>query len=157
MYTLESLTLQKLVEAAAAVDASDLMVKAGSVPMTKKYDVVHPLGDDFPIVDAPTISRMLLGLMNERQRRIFDETLEMDLGFTVPGICRVRCNVYWQMGAMACVCRVVPLRIKSLEELGLPNVLSGLTEHQTGLILVTGPTGSGKTTTLAAMLDIINT
>jgi len=157
MHTLESLTLQGLIEAAAAIDASDLMIKANSIPMTKKYDVVHPLGDDYPVIDAATVSRMLLTLMTDRQRRIFDETLEMDMGFTVPGICRVRCNVYWQMGAMACVCRVVPLRIKSLEELGLPTVLSGLTSLQTGLVLVTGPTGSGKTTTLAAMLDIINT
>ncbi len=157
MMTLESLTLHKLVEMAAEVDASDLMLKAGQVPMTKKYDTVRKLPGELPILDGATISRMLLTLMNDRQRRIFDETLEMDLGFTVPGICRVRCNVYWQMGEMACVCRVVPLKIKSLEQLGLPETLGELTKHQTGLILVTGPTGSGKTTSLAAMLDIINT
>jgi twitching motility protein PilT len=156
MQTLESLTLHHLIELAAAQDASDLMLKAGCIPMSKKYDVVHPLSDDLPVLDAPTVSRILLSLMTDRQRRIFDETLEMDMGFTVPGVCRVRCNVYWQMGAMACVCRVVPLRIKSLEELGLPLVLGELTKLQTGLVLVTGPTGSGKTTTLAAMLDIIN-
>jgi len=157
MYTLESLTLQMLIEMTAAMDGSDLMVKAGSVPMTKKYDTVTKISDELPVIDAATISRMLLSLMTERQKRIFDETLEMDLGFTVPGICRVRCNVYWQMGAMACVCRVVPLKIKSLDQLGLPPILSELTKHETGLVLVTGPTGSGKTTTLAAMLDIINT
>lgn len=156
MQTLESLTLHSLIEIAAAADASDLMVKAGSVPMTKKYDTVHPLRDDMPVIDPATVSRMLLSLMTDRQKRIFEETLEMDLGFTVPGICRVRCNVYWQMGSMACVCRVVPLKIKSLEQLGLPATLAELTKHETGLILVTGPTGSGKTTTLAAMLDIIN-
>ncbi len=157
MQTLESLTLHHLIDMAAAIDASDLMVKAGSVPMVKKYDEVEPLDESLPVIDAPTISRMLLSMMTDRQRRIFDETLEMDMGFTVPGVCRVRCNVYWQMGSMATVCRVVPLRIKSLDELGLPTVLSELTKLQTGLVLVTGPTGSGKTTTLAAMLDIINT
>jgi len=94
--------------------------------------------------------------MTDRQRHIFDETLEMDLGFTVPGVCRVRCNVYWQKGSIASVSRVVPLRIKTLEELGLPPILGELTNVGTGLILVTGPTGSGKTTTLASMLDIIN-
>jgi len=157
MYTLESLTLHKLIELAAAKDASDLMVKAGAVPMTKKYDSVEPLDPDMPVIDPPTVARILLSLMTDRQRRIFDETLEMDIGFTVPGVCRVRCNVYWQMGAMACVCRVVPLKIKSLEQLGLPAILAECTKYETGLILVTGPTGSGKTTTLAAMLDIINT
>ena len=157
MYTLETLTLQTLIVLAAEIDASDLMVKVGSVPMTKKYDTVTPLREGMPVIDQATISRMLLSLMNDRQKRIFDETLEMDLGFTVPGICRVRCNVYWQQGGMACVCRVVPLKIKSLDQLGLPPVLAELTKHETGLVLVTGPTGSGKTTTLAAMLDIINT
>lgn len=156
MQTLESLTLHHLIGIAAAKDASDLMLKADSIPMSKKYDLVEPLAGDLPVLDAATVSRMLLSLMTDRQRRIFDETLEMDMGFTVPGVCRVRCNVYWQMGSMACVCRVVPLKIKSLEELGLPVVLGDLTNNQMGLVLVTGPTGCGKTTTLAAMLDIIN-
>jgi len=156
MFSLESLTLHQLIELAAAADASDLMIKADQVPMTKKYDTVTPLHPDLPVLNPATTARMLLSLMTDRQRHIFDETLEMDLGFTVPGICRVRCNVYWQKGSIASVCRVVPLRIKSLEELGLPEVLGELTKLQTGLVLVTGPTGSGKTTSLAAMLDIVN-
>ncbi len=155
-HTLESLTLQTLIEIAAAKDASDLMIKAGSIPMSKKYDSVEALREGLPVLDAAAVSRMLLSLMTDRQRRIFDETLEMDMGFTVPGVCRVRCNVFWQMGAMACCCRVVPLTIKSLDELGLPQVLAELTRAQMGLVLVTGPTGCGKTTTLAAILDIIN-
>lgn len=156
MYNLESLTMHQLIEMTAASDASDLMIKAGQVPMTKKYDSVRVLDADLPVLDAKTTERMLTALMTERQKRIFDETLEMDLGFTVEGICRVRCNVFWQKGSIASVSRVVPLRIKSLEQLGLPPILADLTHHQMGLILVTGPTGSGKTTTLAAMLDIVN-
>ncbi|MDR3688619.1 MAG: PilT/PilU family type 4a pilus ATPase [Fimbriimonas sp.] len=150
------MTLHHLIEMAAAANASDLMIKANQVPMTKKYDTVRPLSPDLPVLDAATVSRMLLSLMTDRQRHIFDETLEMDLGFTVPGVCRVRCNVYWQKGTMASVCRVVPLRIKTLEELGLPPILGEITKAGNGLVLVTGPTGCGKTTTLAAMLDIIN-
>ena len=156
MYNLDTLTLHELIELAAAANASDLMIKADQVPMTKKYDSVKALHPDLPVLTAAAVSRMLLSLMTDRQKHIFEETLEMDLGFTVPGICRVRCNVYWQKGSMASVCRVVPLKIKTLEELGLPPILGELTKAKNGLILVTGPTGSGKTTTLAAMLDIVN-
>ena len=156
MYTLESLTLHQLIVMAAEADASDLMVKADQVPMVKKYDNVRPLNPDLPVLTAETTARMLLSLMTDRQRHIFEETMEMDLGFTVPDICRVRCNVYWQKGSIASVCRVVPLRIKTLDQLGLPPILAELTKAKNGLILVTGPTGSGKTTSLAAMLDIIN-
>ena len=156
MYTQESLTMHMLIELTAAADASDLMVKADQVPMVKKYDSVRPLDPDLPVLKAETVSRMLLSLMTDKQRLHFEEHCEMDLGFTVENLCRVRCNVYMQKGTVASVCRVVPLRIKTLEELGLPEVLAELTKSKNGLILVTGPTGSGKTTTLAALLDIIN-
>ncbi len=157
MFTLDNMTMHDLIKMTAEANASDLMIKADQVPMTKKYDSVKMLHPDLPILTPETTARMLLSLMTDRQRHIFEETLEMDLGFTVPGICRVRCNVFWQKGSIASVSRVVPLKIKTLEELGLPPILGELTHAQTGLILVTGPTGSGKTTTLAAMLDIINT
>ncbi len=156
MYTLESLTLHQLVIMAAEADASDLMIKADQVPMVKKYDSVRALSPDLPVLTPEATARMLLSLMTDRQRHIFEETMEMDLGFTVPDICRVRCNVYWQKGSIASVCRVVPLKIKTLDQLGLPPILAELTKAKNGLILVTGPTGSGKTTSLAAMLDIIN-
>jgi len=156
MFSLDSLNMLQLIEMCADLDGSDLMVKADQVPMMKKYNSVKPLHPDIPVVDAATIKRMLYDMMNERQKRIFEETFEMDIGFTVKGKCRVRCNIYMQRGTLATVSRVVPLRIKQLEELGLPPILGELTKHKTGLILVTGPTGSGKTTTLAAMLDLIN-
>jgi twitching motility protein PilT len=94
--------------------------------------------------------------MTEKQLRHFEDQHEMDLGFQVGDICRVRANIYKQRGTWAIVCRIIPLKIKGLEELGLPPVLSELTKQRLGLILVTGPTGSGKTTTLAALLDMIN-
>lgn len=156
MPSLDTLTMHDLIRLTAEQDGSDLMVKAGQVPMMKKYNSVKPLHPELPVLDEHTVKRILNDLMNDRQRREFEETFEMDLGFTVKGLCRVRCNVYLQRGTWASVSRVVPLRIKTLEELGLPPVLGELTKHRTGLILVTGPTGSGKTTTLAAMLDLIN-
>lgn len=156
MLSLESLSMDMLIRMTAEQDASDLLIKAGQVPMGKRYNVVCPISPELPVLDQATVKRMLSDIMNERQLRIFEETMEMDIGFTVEGLCRVRCNIYLQRGSWASVCRVVPLRIKTLQELGLPPILAELTKHKTGLILVTGPTGSGKTTTLAAMLDIIN-
>ncbi|MGV3619016.1 MAG: type IV pilus twitching motility protein PilT [Fimbriimonas sp.] len=154
--SLESISMHQLIRMTAEQDASDLLVKAGQVPMAKRYNVVKALDPELPVLDEHTVKRILSELMTEKQMRIFDETFEMDLGFTVEGLCRVRCNVYMQRGSWASVCRVVPLRIKTIQELGLPPILHELTKHKTGLILVTGPTGSGKTTTLAAMLDLIN-
>jgi len=156
MIPLDSLTMHDLIRMTAERNASDLMVKAHQVPMVKRYDEVSPLNPELPVLDDRTVKRMLGDMMNDRQKRIFDETMEMDVGFTVEGLCRVRCNIYMQKGTWASVSRVVPLKIKSIQELGLPAVLSELTNHKNGLILVTGPTGSGKTTTLAAMLDLIN-
>lgn len=156
MIPLDSLTMHQLIRMTAEINGSDLMVKAGQVPMNKRYNVVSPLHPELPVLDEKTMKRMLGELMNDRQRRVFEETMEMDLGFTVEGLCRVRCNVYMNKGGWASVSRVVPLKIKSVEELGLPPILNELTKHHMGLILVTGPTGSGKTTTLAAMLDNIN-
>jgi len=156
MIPLDSVNMQDLIRMTAEKNGSDLMVKIDQVPMMKRYNTVSPLNPELPVLDAHTVRRILGDLMNERQRRTFEETFEMDLGFTVPGLCRVRCNVYMQRGTWASVSRVVPLKIKTLEELGLPPVLQEISKHRTGLVLVTGPTGSGKTTTLAAMLDIIN-
>jgi twitching motility protein PilT len=154
--SLDSISMHQLIRMAAEQDASDLLVKAGQVPMGKRYNVVTPIDPELPVLNEMTVKRILSELMNDKQMRIFDETMEMDLGFTVEGLCRVRCNIYMQRGSWASVSRVVPLKIKTIQDLGLPPILGELTKHKTGLILVTGPTGSGKTTTLAAMLDLIN-
>jgi twitching motility protein PilT len=156
MLSLDQLDIRDLIRRTVEAKASDLMLKVGAPPNTKRYDTVTRLGEDLPVLDAPTCQRLLSSVMTERQKRIFEETMEMDIGFTVEGLCRVRCNVYMQRGTWASVCRVVPLKIKGLAELGLPPILADLSHYKTGLVLVTGPTGSGKTTTLAAMLDIIN-
>lgn len=156
MIPLEAVNMPDLIQMTFEAKGSDLMVKADQVPMSKRFDTVVPLHPDLPKLDAFTVKRILSDMMNDRQKRVFEEVMEMDIGFTVPDLCRVRCNVYMQKGSWASVSRVVPLRIRSIEELGLPEVLTHLSEHNWGVILVTGPTGSGKTTTLAAMLDLIN-
>jgi twitching motility protein PilT len=151
-----SITVQDLIEAGYNVVASDVFIKAESKPKMKQHSEVRDLPGDWPVLDEADVERMIHAVMTERQRKIYDSTNEMDLAFVVPGKCRVRTNVYRQRGTMAAALRIIPTRIRSLEELGLPSVLSELTRHRQGLVLLTGPTGCGKTTTLAALLDIIN-
>lgn len=136
--------------------ASDVFIKAESKPKMKLHSQIQDLPGEWPVLQAADIERLIHAVMTDRQRRVYDSTNEMDLAFVVPGKCRVRTNVYRQRGTMAAAMRIIPTRIRTLEELGLPSVLAEQTRHRQGLILLTGPTGCGKTTTLAALLDIIN-
>ncbi len=99
---------------------------------------------------------MILGLLSEEQRRRFETELELDFAYSIPGVSRFRANVFQQRNSMGAVFRVIPIKIPTLEDLGLPKVCTYLAERPRGLVLVTGPTGSGKSTTLAAMVDHIN-
>jgi len=149
-------SVHQLIEIGFHEKASDIMIKGNARPMMKQFSKVVPIPGEWDML-TPDEARDLVGaLMNEKQERRFEDEMEMDLGFAVKDLCRVRCNIYMQRGTYAIVARIVPLEIKQLEELGLPPVLSELTKHKQGLVLVTGPTGSGKTTTLAALLDLIN-
>jgi len=94
--------------------------------------------------------------MSTAQRQKFKDSQEVDLAYSVPGLGRFRCNVFQQRGTIGCVLRVIPVKVKTLDELGLPSVLKKIAEEERGLVLVTGTTGSGKSTTLAAMIDHIN-
>jgi twitching motility protein PilT len=156
MITADSITLRQLIEVAYEHKASDLFIKANQKPVMKHTNYVLPLPGEWPVFTNDDIKRILSGVMTEKQINKFEDTLEMDLGFTVEGKCRVRANFYMQRTTWAAVCRVIPLKIMTVEELGLPPVLNEVCKHRLGLVLVTGPTGSGKTTTLAAMLDRIN-
>ncbi|MBS1714828.1 MAG: PilT/PilU family type 4a pilus ATPase [Armatimonadetes bacterium] len=151
-----SLKIRDLIEAGYAVTASDVMIKVGHMPMMKQFSAIKPLPGDWPVLDEEDIMRLLGEVMNARMKEKFEETNEMDLAFEIKGKARIRTNVYRQRGGPAAVMRIIPARIRTLEELGLPSVLAEQTKHRQGLILCTGPTGSGKTTTLAALLDIIN-
>ncbi|HEY0868325.1 MAG TPA: PilT/PilU family type 4a pilus ATPase [Fimbriimonas sp.] len=150
------MNLHQLIELGYHENASDIFVKTGAKPTMKQHSVIKPVNVDFPVLDQKTVERMLKEILSERQLRHFEDRHEMDLGFQVGELCRVRANLYKQRGTWAIVCRIIPLKIKGLDDLGLPPVLSELTKQRLGLILVTGPTGSGKTTTLAALIDMIN-
>jgi twitching motility protein PilT len=152
----QDLTLQGLITTCFELVASDLFLKVGSKPRVKLNGSVADMPGDFPVLKAEDISRLLQQEMTPKQWQHFESHYEHDLSFRVPGLCRVRCNVYHQRGGPASVMRIVPTRIRSLEELGMPTSLAEQTKHRQGLVLVTGPTGSGKTTTLAALIDIIN-
>jgi twitching motility protein PilT len=154
--TLEQLDLRHLIELGYEVNASDVYVKADQVPMMRVNSAIKPVAEGYPVITGAAIQKLVTDMMTDRQKAIFEETWEMDLAFEVEGKCRVRMNVYRQRGGAATVMRIIPFKVRTLEELNLPPVLKELCKQRLGLILVTGPTGSGKTTTLAAMLDHIN-
>jgi twitching motility protein PilT len=151
-----SVSLHELIEIGFNERASDIFVKGGSVPVMRQFNKMVPVPGEYPTIDPENAKRMIGNMMTDRQKREFEETMEMDLAFAVGDKCRVRANIHMQRGVYGIVCRIIPLTILSLEELGLPPVLKELCKQRLGLILVTGPTGSGKTTSLAAMLDLIN-
>jgi twitching motility protein PilT len=151
-----SVSLHELIEIGFHERASDIFVKGNAVPTMRQFSQMKPIPGDFPMIDPENAKRMISAMMSERQLRKFEDHMEMDLAFAVGDKCRVRANIHMQRGTYGIVCRIIPLNILGLDELGLPPVLKDLCQHRLGLILVTGPTGSGKTTSLAAMLDSIN-
>lgn len=134
--------------------ASDLHMTAGSQPYLR-------LHGEMEIIQMEPLSNeacqaLIFEILNEKQKRLFIENWELDCSYTVPGLARFRCNVFMQRKGMGAVFRVIPEKIKTVEELNLPNELLELIKVPKGLICVTGPTGSGKSTTLAALIDHIN-
>lgn len=156
MRSADSITIPELVQIGFEHVCSDILIKARSKPKIKQHSLVKDCPGDWPVIDEANAARMIHELMTEKQKRIYDETSEMDLSFQVGDSCRVRANLYRERGGCAGVFRIIPLEIRTLEQLGLPPVLAEVTKHRQGLVLVTGPTGSGKTTSLAALIDIIN-
>jgi twitching motility protein PilT len=146
--------LKELCRLSVEQKASDLFLKAGSPPCLRVHGRVASL--DLPMLTPEDTEKTAFSLMSPDQQKRFQEYHELDLAFTIADMARFRCNVYVQRGSTGLVLRVVPLEIYTIDDLGLPKVLGELVEHRQGLILVTGPTGCGKSTTLAAMLDIIN-
>jgi twitching motility protein PilT len=134
---------------------SDLHLTVGSPPGVRQRGEIIPIENIKPLSPRDTMD-MLLGLLSEEQRRRFETELELDFAYSIPGVSRFRANVFQQRNSMSAVFRVIPIRIPTIDELGLPKVCRYLAERPRGLVLVTGPTGSGKSTTLAAMVDHIN-
>jgi len=134
--------------------ASDLHISAGLPPMIRVDGDVRRI--NVPELDHKTVQSMMYDIMNDRQRKDFEEFLETDFSFEIPGLARFRVNAFTQARGMGGVFRTIPSNILSLEELGCPPIFKKIAKNPRGLILVTGPTGSGKSTTLAAMVDYLN-
>jgi len=135
--------------------ASDLHVTSGSHPMLRLNGHLVPL-DDQPVLTPPMIQRVLYAAITQRQRETFEEKLELDFAYSVPGKARFRVNMYRQRDSVGAAFRLIPYEIKKLEDLGVPPSVANLAGLARGFVLVTGPTGSGKSTTLAALLDLAN-
>ena len=149
------MNINDLLKIAVERKASDLHLKVGSHPVIRVDGDLIPLGELKRLMQEDTIA-MAFSMMNARQKQRFKEELELDVAYSVPGLGRFRCNVFQQRGAVGLVLRVIPARIQSIRELMLPPVLERICEERRGLILCTGTTGSGKSTSLAAMIDYIN-
>jgi twitching motility protein PilT len=148
-------SIDTLLERAAVEDASDLHVTAGSAPLLRLRGRLTPIEGFEPFTPEETRDLLYRILSTEQQKRL-EVDRQIDLSYSVPGVARFRVNVYFQRDSVAAAFRLVPRMIKSAEELGLPAVLRELAQEPRGLVLVTGPTGSGKSTTLATMIDEVN-
>jgi twitching motility protein PilT len=147
--------MHQLLKAMIEKGASDLHITTGTAPQLRIDGKLHPLR--MPPLSPPETKQLCYSVLTDAQKHRFEETSELDLSFSVQKLSRFRGNVFVQRGNVAGVFRAIPFKIKTFEELGLPKVISQLAQKPRGLILVTGPTGSGKSTTLATMIDKINT
>jgi twitching motility protein PilT len=137
------------------LNASDLHLTAGAAPTVRINGTLRPL-EGYGILNGAMIERLVFGILNERKIEAFTKEMELDTSYSIPGKSRFRMNVFRQRGAIGAVLRTIPFDIPSFDSLHLPAVIRTFAELPRGLVLVTGPTGSGKSTTLASLLDIIN-
>jgi len=147
--------VNELLKAAHSQGASDLHLKVGSYPILRINGELTPLSTESRLSQEDTL-KIAFSVMSPGQREVFKKKNDIDLAYSVPGLGRFRCNIFIQRGTIGLVFRVIPMRIPTIEELNLPDVLKKISLEPRGLILVTGTTGSGKSTTLASMLDNIN-
>src|SRR6476660_4814191 len=147
-------TLPELLKTTVELNGSDLHLTTATPPQVRVHGKLQRL--DTPELSPADTKQLAYSVLTDQQKKRFEETLELDFSFGIKGLARFRCNLFNQRGAVAAVYRLIPERIRSFEELGLPQVLANLADRPRGLVLVTGPTGSGKSTTLASMIDKIN-
>jgi twitching motility protein PilT len=148
-------TLHQLLKAMIDKGASDMHITTGVAPLLRVDGSVIPL--KLPPLSAPESKHLCYSILSEEQKITFERSNELDFAFGVKNLSRFRGNLFMQRGAVAGAFRAIPLRIRTFDELGLPPVIADLAAKPRGLVLVTGPTGSGKSTTLAAVIDKINT
>jgi twitching motility protein PilT len=144
-----------LLKLAVEKGASDLHLKVGSYPMARINGNLAPISDE-KLLDHEDLVEMAASIMSTAQRQKFKDSQEVDLAYSVAGLGRFRCNVFQQRGTIGVVLRVIPVKVMTVDQLGLPPVMKKIAAEERGLVLVTGTTGSGKSTSLAAMIDYIN-
>ncbi len=149
-------SIDELAQIVVYHNASDLHITAGSPPAIRVDGKIMPL-TQYPVLQPKDTQKLIYSIMNEKQRNRFEQDKELDFSFGIKDIGRFRVNVFFQRGTVAAALRRIPFEIKPMEELGLIPAVKQLCHKSMGLVLVTGPTGSGKTTTLASMIDYINT
>src|SRR5216684_3684807 len=147
-------SLPDLLRTVVEMDGSDLHIATNTPPQIRVNGHLRRL--DLPELSPSETKQLIYTVLTDAQKKRFEETMELDFSFGIRGLARFRCNVFQQRGAVGAVYRLIPEKIRSFGELGLPSVLANLADRPRGLVLVTGPTGSGKSTTLAAMIDKIN-
>jgi twitching motility protein PilT len=148
------MTLPELLKKTVEMQGSDLHITISTPPQVRVHGHLQRL--EGPELAPSDTKALTYSVLTDSQKKRFEESLELDFSFGIKGLARFRCNMFNQRGAVAAVYRLIPEKIRSFQELGLPAVLATLAERPRGLVLVTGPTGSGKSTTLAAMIDKIN-
>ena len=146
--------LRELLEEVLARDASDLHLTVGVPPTLRIHGSLTPMEGD--LLTSDDTRELIYSIMSDEQRKDLETDLECDFAYSVPGKARFRVNAYFQRGSVGAAFRLIPLEIRTIRELGLPLILEHLAVKPRGLVLVTGPTGSGKSTTLAAIIDQVN-
>jgi twitching motility protein PilT len=149
------ISLSELLHKLTELGGSDLHITTGTAPLVRVHGEIHPLDGYRPLSSSET-KQLAYSVLTDAQKHRFEENLELDFSFGVKGLSRFRANIFNQRGAVGAVFRAIPYEIKSFDDLGLAPVVKDLCSKPRGLVLVTGPTGSGKSTTLAAMIDKIN-
>ncbi len=149
------LNLHDLLGLVLEKNASDLHLTTGSRPQIRLHGHLTPL-EDYPELTPSVIQRVMYAAITQRQREKFEENLELDFAYSVPGKARFRVNLYRQRDSLGAAFRLIPFEIKKLEDLGIPPSVANFAMMARGFVLVTGPTGSGKSTTLAALVDLAN-
>src|SRR3954454_17530172 len=147
-------TLPELLQTLVSMDGSDLHITTATPPQIRVHGHLQRVA--MPEMGPAETKQLVYSVLTDAQKKRYEETQELDFSFGIKGLARFRCNVFIQRGATGAVYRLIPEKIRSFADLGLPAVIANLSERPRGLVLVTGPTGSGKSTTLAAMIDKIN-
>jgi twitching motility protein PilT len=153
--TPNDVSVQELLAKVLELDGSDLHLTVAAKPTIRLHGDLKPL-EQYPVMEPEGLRRMIYSILQQRHRERLEQDLELDTSYSLPGKARFRVNVYFQRDAIGAAFRLIPFVIRTIEELGLPPQTEDFARLPRGLVLVTGPTGSGKSTTLAALIDVIN-